>query len=97
MVVKLILYIFGLHNFIKPNKLIQVMMDKNTKLNAAGNKRYNYTSNMLIKSENYIFDHITKGLINSGNLDRDIDNSVSSIQELLEKYQQRATRFGLYD
>jgi hypothetical protein len=74
------------------------MMDKNTKLNAAGNaKRYNYTSNMLIKSENYIFDHITKGLINTGNLDTDIAHSVSSIQELLNKSHQRATRFGLYD
>jgi hypothetical protein len=71
---------------------------KEDKLNAAGNnKRYNYTSNFLIKSENYIFDKIRKGLIHSGNLDTDIAESISSIQDLRKKYSERALRFGLYD
>ncbi|GAB4396159.1 MAG: hypothetical protein HC913_00430 [Microscillaceae bacterium] len=57
-------------------------------------RRYNYTSNMLIKSENYLFDDIRKGLIHSGDLDADIAQSVSSIQALLEKYHQRNSRFS---
>ncbi len=56
-------------------------------------RRYNYTSNMLIKSENYLFDDIRKGLIHSGNLEDDIAQSVSSIQALLEKYHRRNSRF----
>ncbi len=59
-----------------------------------GNKRYSYTSNMLIKSENYIFDYIDKGLINSGDIDKDIAQGINSIQVLLEKYQQRNGFFG---
>ena len=56
-------------------------------------RRYNYTSNMLIKSENYLFDDIRKGLIHSGNLEDDIAQSVSSIQSLLERYHRRNSRF----
>jgi hypothetical protein len=52
------------------------------------NKRYSYTSNMLIKSENYIFDYIDKGLLNSGDIDKDIAQGINSIQNLLEKYQE---------
>lgn len=73
------------------------MMDKNDKYQANGARRYNYTSNMLIKSENYIFDDIRKGLIHSGNLEQDIEESVSSIQELRQRYHQRTNRFGAYE
>ncbi len=67
------------------------MVDKNYKYSNV--RRYNYTSNMLIKSENYLFDDIRKGLIHSGNLEEDIARSVSSIQALLEKYHRRNSRF----
>jgi|JI102314DRNA_FD_contig_41_6201210_length_281_multi_2_in_0_out_0_1 hypothetical protein len=60
-------------------------------------RRYNYTSNMLIKSENYLFDDIRKGLIHTGNLDEDIAQSVSSIRELRDRYQQRGARFSSLD
>gem|GEM_PF-2094395 len=60
-------------------------------------RRYNYTSNMLIKSENYLFDDIRKGLIHTGDLDEDIAQSVSSIRELRERYNQRGTRFSSLD
>ncbi|TAE76101.1 MAG: hypothetical protein EAZ85_00745 [Bacteroidetes bacterium] len=69
---------------------------KDDKLNV-GNKRYNYTSNLLIKSENYIFDDIRKGIIGSGNVDNDIAQSISSIQELRKRYSDRALRFSVYD
>lgn len=68
------------------------MIEKKNKF--AGVKRYNYTSNMLIKSENYLFDNIQKGLIHSGNLEKDIDQSVSSIQQLLDRYHNRGSRFS---
>ncbi len=57
-------------------------------------KRYTYTSNMLIRSENYIFDYIDKGLIHSGDLDQDIAQGINSIEILLTKYQQRNGFFG---
>jgi hypothetical protein len=60
-------------------------------------RRYNYTSNMLIKSENYLFDDIRKGLIHTGNLEEDIAQSVSSIRELRERHQQRGARFSTFD
>ena len=60
-------------------------------------RRYNYTSNMLIKSENYLFDDIRKGLIHTGNLDEDIAQSVSSIRELRERFNQRGSRFSSLD
>lgn len=63
---------------------------------ASSVRRYNYTSNMLIKSENYLFDNIQKGLIHSGDLDKDIAQSVSSIQALLQKHQERHTKFVSY-
>lgn len=67
------------------------MIDRKFKYSSV--RRYNYTSNMLIKSENYLFDDIRKGLIHSGNLENDIKQSVSSIQALLEKYHRRNSRF----
>lgn len=70
---------------------------KDDKLNSANNKRYNYTSNLLIKSENYIFDDIRKGIIGSGNVDKDIAESISSIQELRKKYNDRSMRLSIYD
>ncbi len=60
-------------------------------------RRYNYTSNMLIKSENYLFDDIRKGLIHTGNLDEDIAQSVSSIRELRDRFNQRGARFSSLD
>lgn len=68
------------------------MIDRNFKYPSV--RRYNYTSNMLIKSENYLFDDIRKGLIHSGNLEDDIAQSVSSIQALLERYHRRNSRFS---
>lgn len=58
------------------------------------NKRYSYTSNMLIKSENYIFDYIDKGLIHSGDLEKDIAQGINSIQTLLTRHQERNGYFG---
>jgi hypothetical protein len=52
---------------------------------------------MLIKSENYLFDDIRKGLIHTGNLEEDIAQSVSSIRELRERHQQRGARFSTFD
>jgi hypothetical protein len=52
---------------------------------------------MLIKSENYLFDDIRKGLIHSGDLDEDIAQSVSSIRELRERFQQRGARHITFD
>lgn len=60
-------------------------------------RRYNYTSNMLIKSENYLFDDIRKGLIHTGNIEEDIAQSVSSIRELRDRYNQRGSRFSSLD
>ncbi len=68
------------------------MMEQKFKY-ASNVRRYNYTSNMLIKSENYLFDDIRKGLISSGDIDADIAQSVSSIKALLDKYHQRHSRF----
>lgn len=70
------------------------MINKSIKYTSASVKRYNYTSNMLIKSENYLFDEIQKGIICSGNLEKDIAQSVSSIQALLERYAEKHDRFS---
>jgi len=43
---------------------------------------YTYES----KTKNYVLDHITKGLINSGNLENDIELAVASIQKLRENF-----------
>ncbi len=52
---------------------------------------------MLIKSENYLFDDIRKGLIHTGNIEEDIAQSVSSIRELRDRYNQRGSRFSSLD
>jgi hypothetical protein len=65
--------------------------NKQTNMNA---RRSNYTTTMLMKSENYMFDYIEKGLIHSGNLDSDIEQSISSIRDLRKKYHDKVSPFA---
>lgn len=44
-------------------------------------ERYNYSSHLLVSSVNYLFDYIPNGLINSGNLEADIRESIHSLRE----------------
>lgn len=51
--------------------------------------KYKKQNTIIVTAKNYIFDNIRKGLINTGDIDKDIKDSIKSIQDLRQRQRQK--------